>query len=393
MTVSLFGLKLYSGNKGCEALCYAFLDMLSELFEKKNKVLDVAIYTFPSRNDVMFTSFNDWKNLNIRIEPIRLKSCKFWKLLKQNLKKTDVCFDFTEGDSFSDLYGLKRFMVQTFLKTFVIKNNKCFILAPQTYGPYKTKISKIWAKWIFDHSKKIYSRDLKSKELLSSMTNNEVVAVTDVAIALVPKIEQYIEKTKIIIGINVSGLLWNGGYTQKNQFNLATNYKDYIDQLVKILSSNDKYTVYLIPHVIVGTDYDHVENDLKVCAELHRKYPRTKLIDRGFSPSLLKGIISQMDIFTGARMHSTIAAFSSGVPVIPFSYSKKFQSFFYALDYNFIVDGKVLSTEDALRLTLDYIACSNNLKQAVEKSLINADMKVKAFKQELESILEGKVGV
>lgn len=390
MTVSLFGVTLYSSNKGCEALGYSFLDILCELFEKKDKVLNVVIYTFLPQNAVISTSFSDWKNLSIKVEPIRLKSWKFWKLLKKNLGNSDVCFDFTEGDSFSDLYGLKRFIVQTLLKTFVIKNSENFILAPQTYGPYKTKLSKIWARWVFNHSKKIYSRDLSSKELLLSMTNKEVKDVTDVAVALRPLKQLVINESKIIIGINISGLLWNGGYTQNNQFNLTTDYKDYIDRLVKILSVDDKYIIYLIPHVIVENDYENVENDYRICNELHKKYPKTKLIECGFSPSLLKGIISQMDIFTGARMHSTIAAFSSGVPVIPFSYSKKFEGFFYALGYNFIVDGKVLSTEDALRLTLDYIACSNVLKQAVGKSLITADMKVNAFKQELELILRIK---
>lgn len=43
-------------------------------------------------------------------------------------------------------------------------------------------------------------------------------------------------------------------------------------------------------------------------------------------------------------MHSTIAAFSSGVPIVPMAYSRKFNGLFIdTLDYNHLVD---LKTDD-----------------------------------------------
>ena len=46
-----------------------------------------------------------------------------------------------------------------------------------------------------------------------------------------------------------------------------------------------------------------------------------------------------MDFFVGARMHATIGAFSSGVPVVPMAYSRKFNGLFIdTLDYPYICD-------------------------------------------------------
>ena len=47
---------------------------------------------------------------------------------------------------------------------------------------------------------------------------------------MLPNEKVNIEKDNNVlnIGINVSGLLWNGGYTRNNQFGLKFNYKAYI---------------------------------------------------------------------------------------------------------------------------------------------------------------------
>ena len=54
-------------------------------------------------------------------------------------------------------------------------------------------------------------------------------------------------------------------------------------------------------------------------------------------------------MFVGARTHSTIAAFSSGVPVVPMAYSRKFNGLFSdTLDYQYIVDMKIKSLDESL---------------------------------------------
>lgn len=390
MTITLFGLTVFSDNKGCEALAYSFLDLLQELCAQKYISLDITAYIFMPEDKNADLKFSRWQNLSIVVKKNQVKKMEFWKELKQDVKNSSLCFDFTEGDSFTDLYGLKRFCVQTFIKSFVLKYSKNFILGPQTYGPYKTKFAKNWAKRVINKSKSVYSRDELSQKLLSTMTKRKVQVVTDVAVALKTELTSVIETDKIKVGVNVSGLLWNGGYTLNNQFNLSVDYKVYIETLIKKLSENDAAKVYLIPHVITEDDFDSVENDLKVCLEMHKKYPKTEVIENNFSPSALKGMISQMDVFTGARMHSTIAAFSTKVTVIPFSYSRKFEGFFGALGYNYVVDGKTLSTDEAVKMTLEYIYKRKELRKAVCKSYEAAEKKIAMFKSEIGELLELK---
>ena len=56
------------------------------------------------------------------------------------------------------------------------------------------------------------------------------------------------------------------------------------------------------------------------------------------TPSEAKTYIAGLDFFMGARMHACIAAFSSGVPVVPMAYSRKFAGLFGTLGYDHTVD-------------------------------------------------------
>ena len=79
--------------------------------------------------------------------------------------------------------------------------------------------------------------------------------------------------------------------------------------------------VVLVPHVY-GPRPD--QDDRTTLRELASKLTcQHTLIEEELSPNQLKGIISEFDLFVGARMHSCIAALSQGVPTIAISYSHK----------------------------------------------------------------------
>ena len=97
----------------------------------------------------------------------------------------------------------------------------------------------------------------------------------------------------------------------------------------------------MIAHV-VGAERT-IENDYAVSYDLWMKYanPRLKLAPFALGPIEIKSYIAGMDFFVGARMHATIGAFSSGVPVVPMAYSRKFNGLFMdTLRYNHLVDMK-----------------------------------------------------
>jgi NAD(P)-dependent dehydrogenase (short-subunit alcohol dehydrogenase family) len=65
------------------------------------------------------------------------------------------------------------------------------------------------------------------------------------------------------IGINPSGLLWNGGYTGNDQFGLKADFQDVVSKLIESIDP-DRYDIVLVPHVLHSPVY-HVEDDNKVC--------------------------------------------------------------------------------------------------------------------------------
>ena len=76
-----------------------------------------------------------------------------------------------------------------------------------------------------------------------------------------------------------------------------------------------------------------------------------------------KSYIASMDLFSGARMHATIAATSSGVPVIPVAYSRKFNGLYDTLKYKYYIDAKAdITLEEALAMFDEYANDLENLK-------------------------------
>ena len=383
LNIVLFGLDCYSENLGCSALAYSFFSLLNEELEKQKKKAKVYITIIDEDEQDVYPSGN---YTSLEFETLFFRYKKKDKLSKifSAIRGSDFIFDFTGGDSFSDIYGMRRFLKGSILKSYCIKKGKRLVLGPQTYGPFKTIIAKIWAKSIIKHSFVVFARDKQSYSLCKSVRKNDVYSVCDVAFSL-PYKKNHFEADKINIGINVSGLLYAGGYSGNNQFRLKVKYKDYIDRLIENISKDKRYRIYLVPHVICN-DYDNVENDLKVCNLLKEKYALETDVPVFNNPIDAKTFISGLDIFTGARMHATIAAFSSNVATIPFSYSKKFIGLYAGVNYPYYIDAKSLSTEDAVAQTLQYIHEDKVLLEAIGKSL----KLVNSFRSELHHVLETK---
>ena len=72
----------------------------------------------------------------------------------------------------------------------------------------------------------------------------------------------------------------------------------------------------------------------------------------------------------GARMHATIGAFSSGVPVIPMAYSRKFNGLFVdTLQYDAMVDMKTMNNNLILSEITKNFANRSNLKEMINERM------------------------
>jgi polysaccharide pyruvyl transferase WcaK-like protein len=185
----------------------------------------------------------------------------------------------------------------------------------------------------------IYSRDYDGVEYtrnllgLASSSKGKIRFCYDVGFILDPVRptdmnlhlgDQY-GKQRPVIGLNVSGLLYMGGYTRNNMFGLKLDYHEFIAALIDFMIRKKNATVVLVPHVF-GT---HAESDAVVSEQIHaslkERYIGRLLVANGtYNQNEIKHIIGLCDFFIGSRLHACIAALSQNIPTVSIAYSSKF---------------------------------------------------------------------
>lgn len=320
-------------------------------------------------------------------DPLSIKKIILGKsrYLKQ-LNECDVVLDIGAGDSFSDIYGSKHFSFICLTKIFALFLNKPLILSPQTIGPFSQTWARLLARVIMQRCKKVFARDGLSMAVLHELQiNDNSEEVIDVAFRLPFEKIQHPENGKIKVGINVSGLLYNGGYTQNNQFGLTLNYVALIDKVISGFLMLD-VEVHLVAHVLA--DSLPVEDDYITITNLKKRFPKIVLAPKFQLPSEAKSYISGLDFFTGARMHACIGAFSSGVPVVPMAYSRKFNGLFNSLGYFNIADLKKDNLDAAYKSVMDGYFKRDELKNAVESGNLIAQQKIQQYEDYLVELFK-----
>lgn len=383
LRIGLLGLAFHSGNLGCSALSYSFLNMLAEIAKKRRIVLEIKII-LPSDNRQPLLV--EYENVSYSFVRLGIIKTNFRKETLEAISICDIIFDFTAGDSFTDIYGKKRFIKHTLIKEFVLFKHTPLVLGSQTYGPYNHYLCRLWAAHVMKKSTAIFARDEISQEFASKLSKREVALTPDVAFFL-PYKKKLFEDEKVHIGLNPSGLLWHGGYTKDNQFGLSVDYREYINQILSILTMDERYVVHLVPHVVYKDNPQVVDNDWFLCKELKEKYPVCELSQFFESPMEAKSYISGLDLFIGARMHATIAAYSSGVPTIAFSYSRKFEGLFDSLKYPYVLSGKELNTEEAISKTLEWLNDVDNMKEMQKQFASSLESRKSEMKSDIEKLL------
>lgn len=385
MKIGLFGFDFSHYNKGCEALTYSFLAILEEIL--KGKDIDVLVFTYNNDLGKIPTLY---ENMNFLHKRVQLKKPGFVCELFSEIAKCDLFFDATFGDGFSDIYGRKWNVKTNLIKQLVIWSKTPLILVPQTYGPFDSTLLKGWAGEIIARAKSVYARDPLSGHYAEQISNREIKESSDMAFKLPYEKSIYkIDTIQTKVGINVSSLLWDGKWVEENHFGLKVNYREYILSLLSSLINDEKYCVHLIPHVIDVRRMDFPENDYRVCKILNNQFGNKIIVAPPFdTPIEAKSYIANMDVFTGARMHSTIGAISTGVATIPFSYSRKFEGLFSSIEYPYIISGKELDTTEALKKTLDYIHNFRKIQQEVTEARGKALKKLDFFISDLQRLIQ-----
>jgi colanic acid/amylovoran biosynthesis protein len=255
--------------------------------------------------------------------------------------QADLFTSVAGGDSFSDIYGVSRFLYVSLPQILVLLLEKRLILLPQTYGPFHRRSMKLIARYIVAGSEQAYCRDYHSLDRLMGESGNNAEQSQrsfcyDMAFGINAIAPLNLSVTglslkagvyRTLIGINISGLLFMGGYTRKNAFALRSDYRQLMHDLIEYLNRRTNAAVLLIPHVF-GAEPGS-ESDVLACAQvfekLRDKYPdRLGLLCGSYDQNEIKYVIGLCDFFVGSRMHACIAAISQLIPAVAIAYSDKF---------------------------------------------------------------------
>jgi polysaccharide pyruvyl transferase WcaK-like protein len=284
----------------------------------------------------------------------------------KSITQMDMVADITGGDSFSDIYGMRRFIIGFLRKWLVLLFSKKLVMLPQTYGPFKRPWTRVMARHILKRAKMIYSRDQAGVEYVNALLNNrqngKVRFAPDTAFILDAREPRYFDiepsadiwkQNSIVVGLNISGLLFNGGYTQDNMFDLKTDYQQLIYKIIELLLKHDNVVVLLIPHVFPEAGCE-VESDPDACSKVFQRMGeeckgRIFLVKGQYNHNEVKGIIGKCDFLIGSRMHACIAALSQNIPAVGIAYSKKFYGVFDSIGLgNCVADARNHSEEQIL---------------------------------------------
>ena len=137
--------------------------------------------------------------------------------------------------------------------------HKPYCLLPQTIGPFKDDAIRTEAVKAITNADIVMARDKQSYDYTKQIAPQQknLKEYIDVAFFL-PYTRQHFDKDFIHVGLNISALLWHGGYTQDNQFGLKDDYQKTVREIISFFLSIPNVKLHLIPHV-VGSER-HVEN-------------------------------------------------------------------------------------------------------------------------------------
>jgi colanic acid/amylovoran biosynthesis protein len=254
------------------------------------------------------------------------------------LKEATAALDISGGDSFSDIYGLRRFVLVALRKRLALHLGTPLLLLPQTYGPFRDPRARSIARDILRRADRAWARDPESFQRLRELLGADFdparhLESVDVAFALPaqrpepwPPADRWWIQEGPLVGLNVSGLLCNDPAVA-NRLGLRADVMAATIALIERLLA-DGVRVVLIPHARGGS----AESDDLACQQvLARMDPtgtRLRILPDGFGASETKWFIANTDWMMGGRMHATIAALSSAVPVAGIAYSDKFAGVF-----------------------------------------------------------------
>ena len=251
------------------------------------------------------------------------------------------------------------------------------IIYGQSVEPFGDKLISMATKFILNRVDLITVREKISLNYLKSLNIKPKVILTADSGFLLKSIsphesqkllaEQGIcEKQRPLVGITVRRWNFPGHGDARLRF---ANYLEVITRTTQWLISNMKATVVFFPEVIYPPKGDDriVSNEVASRIENNQNI---RVLTKDYSPQELKGMIGQMDLFIGTRMHSNIFALSMGIPTIAISYENKTDGIMKMLGMSgYVLDIADLMLDDMISAIKMAVSNRNSIKQELERKI------------------------
>ncbi len=403
----LFGASPETGNQGVNALCWSTIENLAERAAANIRVFSYGASVsrrsvpgssppVPFRLQGISAGRRLWRADHLRRAEYAARVGWTGNTIVQEVRDADVVLDVSGGDSFTDLYGPSRFKDIVGPKNLALALGTRLVLLPQTYGPFASRRNERIARNLIAGSVLAYARDRDSYDRLRAILGHRFDPDrhrlgVDVAFGLKARRPDTLEPALLkavddtsrpLIGLNISGLLANRPAEARQRFSLAGDYRRTVTAIItRLLQSTDAHILF-VPHV--HTPVGHYESDLDASLGILETLPdnlkttaneRITLLREPYDATELKWIIGRTEWFCGTRMHSTIAALSSGVAACALAYSLKTRGVFASCGLaDAAVDLRHLAAEDAI----EHVLWTWQHRQALRATLATELPRVKA---------------
>ena len=338
-------------------------------------------YLFQDNNVFLLTAFLAVMRLFSR-QPARSGFARRNAVLSE-MADTDLFVAISGGDSFSDIYGLVRLLYVGLPQVLVLLLGKRLVLLPQTVGPFETPAARFLARYILRGAETVYSRDAERLDAIREMAElrgeqrKKIRFGYDLGFQVPPARRLDLKIWELppgdvsdssLIGINISGLLWNEG----RKFSLSVDYRQFTIRCIEYFLKTTPSPILLVPHVVSpGNADDDVGAIQEVMAHFAKTHPqRVGAAKVGLLYDETKGLIGRCDYFMGARMHACIAALSQAVPCSALAYSGKFEGVMASVGANTItIDLRSTDIESALKAVITNYQNRHKLRETLRRTM------------------------
>ena len=355
-----------SKNHGCEAIVRGSMNIIENSDEKAEFVLSS---NNPSDDKIInnitvkAARTRDLTKVEKLIAAVDLKINnsetyalqKMYSPIVSDAEDCDVCLS-VGGDTYcyGDNHGIQ--VLTRELK----KRGKKTVLWGASIGAEDLSERKLESLRDFDA---IFTREPITYELLKENgANDNIYLFSDPAFCMerveVEPIDGFTRENTL--GFNISPLVASGDPRKK----------EIAEDFLRFVFENTTMKVLLIPHVVEenNNDYDF----MKPIFEKFEHTGRIAILPPDLEARQYKGYIAGTRFFVGARTHSTIAAYSSGVPTIALGYSVKARGIAKDIfgEEKYVLDIKAMTDYEELRDEfLKLLENENEIRRELMKSI------------------------